>query len=302
MKLLGVRDRVAKGVTAFRVLRSIRMIRMLRVCRELRIMVTSIISTVRTLGWAIFCLVMIQLGFSLFFLTITTDYQSDHGQMLEFQPFFGSMPRMVLSLFQITTGGFDWRELSDLLSFSPVTVFVLCLYVSMMFYAIMNILIGICCETASKTAEEDFEVSIVAEQEREDNAITRLKQFFADVDSDGSGNITWKELDRYLQRRAVHTCFKKLGLERWHLKTFFDLLKSEKEEDPAIGIDDFVRGCTRLRYNVKNIDLIAASHSQQDSQMKRFNELNDKIDSLYTALVVPSGEGSSKLVFSCSQK
>merc|ERR1719223_1193406 len=148
-----------------------------------------------TLGWAILCLVMIKLAFSVFFLSVTTEYEAVHGQVLEFEPFFRSMPIMVLRLFQLTTGGFDWKELADLLSFSPLAVAMLCMYVAFMNYAILNILIGICCDTASKTADEDFEISLHAEQNREDNATGKLKRFFHHIDTDGSGKITWKELD-----------------------------------------------------------------------------------------------------------
>jgi len=314
MKLIDAGGSLARRVTGLRVLRSIkltrvvRMIRLLRLFRELRIMVASIISTVATLGWAILCLVMIKLAFAVFFLTMTTDYQVENGPVKDFDPYFGSMAVMLITLFQLTTGGFDWREMADLLSFSPMSVVVLCMYIAMMHYAILNILIGICCDTASKTAEEDFEISVHAEQEREDNATAKLKDFFHDADTDRSGNITWSELEQYLKEPGIRSAFKKIDLERWHLKTFFDLLKTVDDEDPAIGIDDFIRGCTRLRYQVKNIDLIAHSHAQQETRSKKFyelaklieslnhatsslrsqkfHELSDKIDCLYQAVVV----------------
>jgi len=288
MKLMQDGGRIT-AITGLRVLRSVkvtrivRMIQQLRVFRDLRIMLASIISTFFTLGWAILCLLMIKLGFSVFFLTVTTEYQALHGQVLEFEPFFSSMPVMVFRLFQLTTGGFDWKELADLLSFSTLAVVVLCMYIAFMNYAILNILVGICCDTASRTADDDFEISLLAEQDREDNATGKLKTFFHDIDTDGSGKITWKEVDSHLNDSFVHSTFRKLDLERSHLKTFFDLLKNKEEKEPSISIDEFIRGCTRLRYNVKNIDLIAANHAQQESSRRQFKELSKKIDSLHRA-------------------
>merc|ERR1719362_861968 len=106
--------------------------------------------------------------FSTYFLTVVSDYQATHGIDPQLEIYFGSLQTMVLTLFQVTTGGFDWREICDLLmAFSPASVVVLCIYVSMMEYAIMNILTGICCHTANKTAEDDFDITISEERSRQ---------------------------------------------------------------------------------------------------------------------------------------
>merc|ERR1719468_938967 len=161
---------------------------------------------------------MIMIAFATFFLTVVADHQAANGRNHELDQYFGSMPAMVLSLFQITTGGFDWREMSNLLEFSPLSVMVLCMYVAMMEHAILNILTGICCNTANKTAEDDFDITIHEERTRQESATAKLTKYFHTNLTEGDGTITWRQLDAHLNNPMVKSCFKRMDLERWHLQ------------------------------------------------------------------------------------
>merc|ERR1711933_136030 len=155
-------------------------------------MVVSIIATVRTLFWALICLVMIMSAFAVYFITIVSDHQASRGPQHKYEAFFGSMIATMMTLFKAITGGVDWGEISDLLwSISPHASCVLFVYISMMQFAILNILTGICCSTASKTAEDDLEVSRHAEELRNDGVAAKLKRFLHDADLEGTGTISW---------------------------------------------------------------------------------------------------------------
>jgi len=255
-----------------KITRIIRIIRVVRIFRELRIMVTSIVSTIRTLFWSIVCLFMIMSGVGVYLATAVSDYQAEHGTNPEMATYFGSMPGVIVSLFQATTGGMDWIILSDLLGqVSILPQFVLFGYISMMMYAIMNILTGICVTTANRSAEEDMEITINEELTKHNSAISSLQRIFHDHDVDGNGQLTLSRLTRHLKDKTVRTYFKKLDLEPWHLQRFFDILRAYDEE-PSIGIDQFMRGCLRLRCNVKNIDLMAAGHEETRQNVKHYDE------------------------------
>jgi hypothetical protein len=284
----------ARQVTILRVLRAtkltkiVRMIRIFKFFRELRIMVVSIIATVRTLFWAIVCLVMIMSAFAVYFITVVSEYQAKQGAHQKYQAFFGSMITTMITLFQAITGGFDWGEMSDLLwSISPMASWVLFVYISMMQYAILNILTGICCSTASKTADDDLEVSRKEEDLRNDGVAAKLKRFLHAADLEGTGTISWGHLEKHLHDSDIRNDFKRLDLEPWHLHNFFEVLRtSEGKGEPSMAIEQFIRGCMRLRSNVKNIDLIAASHEQQEIHTQNFQELRSKIDELHSVLKV----------------
>jgi hypothetical protein len=280
------------NVTLFRAMRIIKLTRVVRIVRvfrsfrELRIMLASIISTFTTLFWSIVCLLMIMSAFAVFFITIVSDYQASDGLNDELQEYFGSVPKVMLSLFQATTGGMDWRDLSNALlkiSFWPVAM--LCIFISLMNYAILNILTGIVVNTANKTAEDDFEISIHEERSRQDNTTGRLKQLLHEGDKENTGMITWVQLDKHLGSSEIKNLFKKLDLEPWHLQSFFDVLKAGKDDEEAqIDIDQFVRGCMRLRCNVKNIDLIASGREQMEAQSQALSEVQQKLECLCDAL------------------
>merc|ERR1719270_295858 len=134
---------------------------------------------------------MIMLLFGTYFLTVVSDHQGTDDRDPDLDNYFGSMLVTVLSLFQMTTGGFDWKEVSDLLMpVSPMAVIVLCAYMAMMSYAILNILTGICVNTATKTAEDDFDISMLEDQMREESAASQLAKHFHDHDESGNGEIT----------------------------------------------------------------------------------------------------------------
>jgi len=282
----------ARQVTTLRVLRAtkltkiIRMIRIFKVFRELRIMVVSIIATFRTLFWALVCLMMIMSSFAVYFITVVADHQRATGPQQEYEVFFGSLITSMIALFQATTGGFDWREMSDMLwNISPASSYVFFVYISMMQYAILNIITGICCTTAGKTAEDDLEVSRRAEELRHDGVAAKLKQILQKADVDGTGNISWGHLEKLLHDSNIRNDFKRLDLEPWHLQNFFEVLRtSDGTDEPSMAIEQFIRGCMRLRCSVKNIDLIAANYEQQESHIQHFHELNSKMDELHKAL------------------
>jgi len=128
------------GVTWLRLLRIIkisrliRIIRVVRIFRELRIMVMSIVSTLRTLLWSLVCVLMIMAGVGSFFAWVVADYLASINESdSEMVQRFGSMERILISLFQATTGGIDWGDLSDLLCrISPVACYIFYAYISMM--------------------------------------------------------------------------------------------------------------------------------------------------------------------------
>merc|ERR1719410_1984379 len=89
---------------------------------------------------------------------------------------------------------------------------------------------------------------------------------------DTGGMLTWEQLKVHLGDPMVRAYFKKIGLEPWQLHSFFYLLKVDGEE-PEVEIDQFIRGCVRLRCNVKNIDLMSALHENKEYESRRIKDI-----------------------------
>jgi len=250
-------------------------------------MVMSIISTLRTLFWSIVCMVMIMAGFAVYLVTIVSDYQAIEGSNVWARQYFGSMPVGVLSLFQASTGGIDWHVLSDdLWNVSPPACIAFLGFISMMTFAIMNILTGIAVNNANRAAEDDFDLSFHEERSKHKTVISSLKNIFHSADTRGEGSITWSDVDKHLRDQQVRALFKKIDLDPWHLKTFFDMMGSEEaDEEPSIQIDSFIRGCMRLRCTVKNIDLMASRHEESEHMAKRLHDIRDSVTLLHSAVM-----------------
>jgi len=63
------------------------------------------------------------------------------------------------------------------------------------------------------------------------------------------------------------------------LHTLFDLLMLDSD-DEGINIDQFIRGCVRLRYQVKNIDMMAAIHDLERHSDKGFARICKALEKL----------------------
>merc|ERR1719458_1810771 len=119
------------------------------------------------------------------------------------------MPQIMSSLFQATTAGVDWRILSDLLAeHSEVTRLVFYGYISMMVYAIMNILTGICVNNANKAADDDMDICTEDMLKNED--VANLRKILvtgrkldrsgstSSLGSDIGGTLNWVQLKVHL--------------------------------------------------------------------------------------------------------
>jgi len=260
--------------------RAIRFVRVLKTFRELRIMVISIVSTLRTIFWSVLCSLLIMAGFAVYLVTVVSDYQASKGSHAWARKHFGSMPAGMLSLFQASTGGMDWQVVSDpLWHVSTSACMAFLFYISMMAFAIMNILTGICVHNAHHAAEDDCDLAFHAERLKHKNFITSLKTIFHSADTRGKGTITWSDLEKHLHDQQVRALFKKIDLETWHLKSFFDILGEDSEADiePSIEIDTFIRGCMRFRCTVKQIDLIASKHFESEHLANWLHEIRDAV-------------------------
>jgi len=150
-------------------------------------------------------------------------------------------------------------------------------------FTLMNILTGICVTNANKAADDDMEISTESLY-KESSPVANLKRVLHAADHEGRGELTWTQLQHHLLNPTVRDYFKMMDLERWHLESFFGLLKVGDEE-PTIPINQFLHGCTRLRSNVKNIDLIASVHETEEQNVRRFMELKAQMDKLRDDLV-----------------
>jgi len=263
---------VVRLVRIVRIARIMRVLRTVRVVRALRILVNSIFSTLRQLGWTLVLLMIIMYMFGILFTQASTDHllawetdpadancsiaepESASCRISLLYRYFGTLPRTLSSLFKTITGGADWEDVADPLSdihWFFVLLFVV--FVAFMVFAVLNVVIGVFCNSAIENAKNDQE-NVIAEQLMvKDRYIEQFEKLFANLDSLKYGLITLEDLEVVLRDRKMNAWLNVLELNVTDAWTLFKLL--DTNEKNVIGVNDFVEGCLRLKGSARSIDL-----------------------------------------------
>lgn len=159
----------------------------------------------------------------------------------KFNSWFGSMPKVAMTLFQVITSGIDWAIITDLLDeVSVMSKMAFFLYIFFTVFCMLNIMTGFYVDQAMKSTERDVEMVANEERGKRVRVIQNLKIFFHEADTAHTGNISWPIIRTCLEDPMVESYFKTLELEEWDLQTFFDLMVSDDGEH-TMEIDHFIK-------------------------------------------------------------
>jgi len=131
-------------------------------------------------------------------------------------------------------------------------LFYVC-FVTFVLFGVMNVLTAIFVDSASHVAQVDQELVIQEEINREESAVSALRQLVKDHDADNSGNISKDELERLLMRKETHAYLVLLGLDISEARGLFQLL--DIDDDHEVSIEELVHGLMRLKGGAKGLDL-----------------------------------------------
>jgi len=236
----------------------------------------------RSLLWTLIALLLLTFVFGVYIAAMVAQYMLENGEnngedvgwlspadlktagiQAQLRVYFSSLPTALLTMFQCTTGGIDWADVSTLLfEVNVLAVMGFLFYVCMVVFAIMNILTGVCVNQASHAAQEDMDFLVAEDEAKHKRMIDYLKSVFTAADADEVGTMTWSQLQTQLAVPTVKDSFRVLGFETWDLLTFFELLQTG-DEIPRVSIKQFIRGCVRLKGPAKNIDVVALRHEME---------------------------------------
>merc|ERR1711904_254479 len=78
-------------------------------------------------------------------------------------------------------------------------------------------------------------------------------RMFHEADADGNGAVSWDEFTTHMEDDRVKAYFKVLDLNIDQAEQVFHLL--DPHNTGEVSIDDFVRGCVRMKGGAKSIDI-----------------------------------------------
>jgi len=242
-----------------RVVRVLRMVRVLRFFRELRCMLYSIAGSLRSLFFCFIMISLINFVFALIFVQAAVGFMMDDNvdssDKADLQAYWLGLPIAMDSLFQALTGGRDWAELGEPLRNTNIVYYVVFIfYVGFSHFAVLNVLTGIFVENAIKISTNDRDEVILESLEQERQYAAEIKNLFHRIDTNGSGTVSWEELEPQLEDPAVLAYLSSLELTIQDARLFFSIL-SQHSINREVDIDAFVDGCMRVKGPAMGLDL-----------------------------------------------
>jgi len=171
-----------------------------------------------------------------------------------FEANFGTLLRVMVTLFQSITGGLDWGEVYTYLS--EIHYFVgaaYILFIYFMVFLVMNVVVGTVVNVTSEVSKRDRDSVVSEEMVRLKQYASDIKGFFEMADIDGSGQLSYDEFVKYLQEDQVKAYFRALDLDSRQVHTLFTLL--DCNDSGEVGYSEFLEGCLRLKGAASSLDM-----------------------------------------------
>jgi len=239
-----------------RVVRILRVARVMRHFRALRILIYSVMNTLRSLFWTVLMLSIILYIFGLLFTQATAQHlqNPDAAYIPRLEDSYGSIARSVFTLFKAISGGVSWEEVVDpLQELSPIWVLFFLMYFSFTYFAVLNVVTGVFCQTAIESASHDQDVAAQAQLAAKQHYVRQLRALFDQINVNNTGTITLGELEQCMEDDKLQAYFATIDLSVDEAFSLFKLL--DHGDTHVLDIDTFVTGCLKLRGQAKSLDI-----------------------------------------------
>lgn len=283
-----------KTTTSLRVLRLLKMIRMLRVLRgahlmhELRALLSSIASSCRILFWAMVMMLFIYYTFGLIFMNAVyvalPDIQDDQQLTMQLLKYYGTIRLTVLTLFMSTTGGMDWSKAADVLwPIGPFYYIIFLFYVSVVSFAVVNLITGLFVEGCMKAAEKDRILEMQDTKTETDDFKEAVKTLFMELVKDEDGILDREELGVAIQEPRMKAFMEWVQYDANEIITLFRIL-DKAGGSKGVTFDFFVESCFRFGQKTKGLDLLILLDEQEKVQ-KHISSLANQLTNVQGAVL-----------------
>merc|ERR1712216_102594 len=265
-------QRVVRLLHITRLIRILRVARIVRFIRALSTLLFSIAYTMKQVFWAFFLLFTIVYIMGVIFSQGVHNYATENVSSRlpdALQQYWGTLPRGMFSLFLSVSGGISWVEvitpLHDL-GWNWVLAFIL--YVVMTVFSVLNVITGVFCESAIEGSRQDSQMVTQALLENRERYMKQIKSLFESMDEDGSGVVTFAEMEQHLSTDKARAVFEALQLEIADVWELFKLLDNDGTAE--IEPEEFFNGCMRLRGTASAIDVAKLTYDARIFNRKAF--------------------------------
>jgi len=254
------------NVSWLRMLRMLRLAKALRVFRliamfkTIRAILKSIIDTIGTLCFSLLLLLVIHFLFGLVFVLRTASYFRETGSQLDpdieqrLVMRFGSVWKGIVSLFMCGFGGDTVMYYETLGPTGLMNQVLLLFFIAFTQIAVMNIILGVFVDHAMKSMMSEKEEAANEHAHSERQCAEDLRILCEDADVSKEGWLSPGEWNRMIRNPKFHSYLHLLGFRVQNVCDYFRAL-SGRAEDGSVDLDEFVRGCMRLKGTASCFDM-----------------------------------------------
>ncbi|CAE7317370.1 Cacna1h, partial [Symbiodinium pilosum] len=194
-------------------MKAVRLMRVFRFVMAFRTLITSILYTLKSLFWALMLLVVIVYVFGVLFTQAMNDFLQDHDPdtlPLSFREaelatrYFGSLDLTMLSLYMSIAGGVSWEDvITPLRGVSEVWAFLFLFYISFTYFAVLNVVTGVFCQSAIESAQNDHTAVVHSILKNKKAHADKIRALFSKLGDEKTGAITFAMFEEKIHSPAV---------------------------------------------------------------------------------------------------
>jgi Ca2+-binding EF-hand superfamily protein len=225
---------------------------------ELRILIKTLLTSMMALTWSGVLLSFIMLFSGLVMAQLAAGFIDEETNEYDLRKWtyehYGSGSRAFYTLFEATLSG-GWPNYARPLIehvHSAYAIFWLC-YVLIVVFAVMRVVSALFLQNTLKMASADDELMHLDKMNRKAAYISKLKDFLAQSDADGSGTMDQKELASVLHLPDIQSWLDVIGLESHEVMGLFHVLDDGHGE---ITHEELLGGMMKLSGGVRAIDSV----------------------------------------------
>lgn len=251
---------VSRVLRMCRFLRLVRLTRVMKRLKAMRIVVYAILGSLMSIFWSLVIICFIMYIFAVVAMYGTAEYfaetglQEDDKVGKDLIKMYGGTYKSMSALFMAISGGDDWMNfMLPLAEIHPAFGPMFLAYIFFMYFGVLNVVVGTFVAHSVDVAAKDKEEIVKNEMNQLADYARMVRDFFVEADSDSSGTLTWEEFEVHMQDKRVKAYFQALQLDISQAHHLFELLDSDGSNE--VTIDEFLKGCLRLKGQARNIDL-----------------------------------------------